>query len=641
MLRFHCSLLAWQVNEGDGEVDAPLEAYRYRVAGEGTSVHRRCKCDVGWGGDACAERSCGRGCDEAEMAGRGQCVNGTCFCRPGWVGSACERPACYGGCGEDASPPRGECLPLVPPSTAQLLAKAVMHVARAANGLDNQTHASAAYAPVREWREVGSAKAAEPPPLARCVCRDGWFGPRCDQPRCPRPPTPPRVPLPFTPAVVGIRLSDAERALECGGHGECHGGICVCHPGYTGSACEQPACPYDCMQKGACLLVDRGSRAVCACDTSHVGADCSARACLRNCSGVGYCSAALGFTCVCPPGYAGDDCGRRACASTCVEPRGRCAPDGTCHCAAGWLGEHCDRPACPNACSAHGKCTRKGCVCEPGWLGPTCSYQACPQGCNARRGQGTCHAGKCYCAAGYSGPSCNLTCGEGEGEAAAAGVALSVNSSLGGGGIIAGANASALPVLRESSLCSGHGRCAGGLRCECAPGYVGAHCEARACLMGCAGHGLCHDGTCLCALGYGGEDCAHSTAPTATDCSTGCVHLCATRCATATASATTSSSSSDAPTDGESDPMAGPGLSAALGGRCFSRCRQKCVASCKSHSAQRLLWADERRAAPTAAIAGAAAASRTLGLRVPSAAAMPPFGVLSHGELLGNTMPHT
>ena len=84
----------------------------------------------------------------------------------------------------------------------------------------------------------------------------------------------------------------------------------------------------------------------------------------------------------------------------------------------------------------------------------------------------------------------------------------------------------------------------------------------------------------------------------------------------------------------------GSELHAALGERCFARCRQRCVTSCHSHSAQRLLWADDRREPPTAAIAGAAAASRVLGLRVPSAAAMPPYGALSAGELLGNTMPH-
>lgn len=33
--------------------------------------------------------------------------------------------------------------------------------------------------------------------------------------------------------------------------------------------------------------------------------------------------------------------------------------------------------------------------------------------------------------------------------------------------------------------------------------------------MGCSGNGLCRDGVCVCGLGFGGLDCATSTAPNA------------------------------------------------------------------------------------------------------------------------------
>ena len=256
------------------DVDGPsVEAYRYRVTSPGTSVHRRCQCDAGWSGDACAERTCGRGCEEAEMAGRGKCVDGMCFCRPGWLGESCEAPACFGGCGEDETPPRGACVTIMPPSAAQRVTKTILHVARAANGLNNASHASEEYAPTREWRAVGGATQAEPPPLARCVCREGWNGQRCDQRRCPRPPKPAVMRLPFLAPPPGLVLSPRELAAECSGHGDCNDGTCKCHPGYTGVACERAACHGDgeCMQHGTCLVNEQGASATCACDHGYTG----------------------------------------------------------------------------------------------------------------------------------------------------------------------------------------------------------------------------------------------------------------------------------------------------------------------------------------------------------------------------------
>lgn len=128
--------------------------------------------------------------------------------------------------------------------------------------------------------------------------------------------------------------------------------------------------------------------------------------------------------------------------------------------------------------------------------------------------------------------------------------------------------------------------------------------------MGCAGNGLCHDGACVCALGFAGPDCATSTAPNAHDCSLGCVHLCSSRCAAARVAAPAA----------ERSPA-----ERAAGADCFGTCRKRCAESCRTHSAQRRLWLEGARPAPTAMARAATAASAALGKPIPTAGALPPF----------------
>ncbi|XP_031560764.1 attractin-like [Actinia tenebrosa] len=63
---------------------------------------------------------------------------------------------------------------------------------------------------------------------------------------------------------------------------------------------------------------------------------------------------------------------------------------------------------CPSTCSFHGNCNSLGtCTCKPGWSGPTCNVSTCTYSCV----HGTCNATtlSCDCQPGYSGPSCNST----------------------------------------------------------------------------------------------------------------------------------------------------------------------------------------------------------------------------------------
>ena len=198
--------------------------------------------------------------------------------------------------------------------------------------------------------------------------------------------------------------------------------------------------------------------------------------CPHNCSLQGVCRPfELGHRCVCYPGFSGPACADVACPNHC-SGHGVCA-DGKCKCEAGRTGTDCSRHACPAACSGRGHCTRDGCVCEPGWHGPACSYGACPDDCFHAKGQGTCKQGRCECALGFSGPNCNATCG----AAAALPPPAAAAAPLPAGG-----NTSSAIAGGGTWLCAGRGRCAANKRCECDPGYAGASCEARTCLMGCA-----------------------------------------------------------------------------------------------------------------------------------------------------------
>lgn len=606
-----------------------------------------CKCNATYYGDGCEYKRCDHECGEAE--GRGQCAkrSGTCACKLGWKGEACEVRACEGGCGEAEG--RGACKPV-----------------------------------------AGSAS------LSSCVCTDAWFGERCELRRCPKPPrraaTTLPGPLTWAPSFGKTQLPEPapspESNLECSGRGDCQQGVCICVPGFAGGACELPACPNDCSHRGTCVregelptaggagllglgsLVEGGGGrrgaaggARCVCDVSYTGVDCTERECPNNCSGVGHCSISLDYKCVCPAGYSGVDCSVKSCGSHCLEPRGRCIR-GKCLCAAGWSGDACDRPSCPAGCSGHGQCTFGGCVCEAGWYGDDCAHRGCGgkggreggggADCGESEGRGSCFDGKCYCAAGFFGPHCRGTCGDdGSGGSSVAslcsgrGRCTNSSSTLPPASPPPASLASKLSIFKRKGGSAGQQSAATSFGipprwCECEPGYAGNACEARTCLMGCSGHGLCKDGTCVCALGYAGPDCAETTAPNSRDCGTGCVHLCATQCALANANGSPGPSSSGGTGGGTAAAYAALALGQvngeAAGVGCFAQCRKRCVGACASFSGQRALWASGRRRSPSADLSAKAQATRALGLSAPSAATLgaPP---VDEGYV-SNTLPH-
>nr|XP_060628665.1 tenascin-N [Anolis sagrei ordinatus] len=107
-----------------------------------------------------------------------------------------------------------------------------------------------------------------------CNCDEGWEGPDCSRPTCPR---------------------------NCNGNGRCIGGRCICNTGYAGEDCSQLLCPENCSGNGLCI------NGICHCYTEFTGDDCSEKRCPGDCSGNGYCDTG---ECYCQDGFTGLDCSK-------------------------------------------------------------------------------------------------------------------------------------------------------------------------------------------------------------------------------------------------------------------------------------------------------------------------------------------
>ncbi len=82
--------------------------------------------------------------------------------------------------------------------------------------------------------------------------------------------------------------SAAVCALDCGPHGRCLNGGCVCSVGYTGAGCNVRACSAACAApRGDCV------RGRCVCREGFVGKDCATDVCGKAaglvCSARGKC----------------------------------------------------------------------------------------------------------------------------------------------------------------------------------------------------------------------------------------------------------------------------------------------------------------------------------------------------------------
>ena len=109
-------------------------------------------------------------------------------------------------------------------------------------------------------------------------------------------------------ALVFERQSDSCDGIECGAHGSCEDGVCVCTDGYIGEYCDVPGpcVGIDCGENGTCV------EGVCECDAGYEGDhcqtnidDCNPNPCLNG----GTCTDGVNrYTCQCIDGFTGDNC---------------------------------------------------------------------------------------------------------------------------------------------------------------------------------------------------------------------------------------------------------------------------------------------------------------------------------------------
>lgn len=119
-----------------------------------------------------------------------------------------------------------------------------------------------------------------------CNCYRGYYGSDCSQRRCP-----------YKRAwadAVNTALHPARTPhhyAECANKGECNTdtGVCDCLAGYTGSGCSRMQCPEDCNHVGTCVSIsdanpayvgwDQDAARLCLCDPGYTGTACELRVC--------------------------------------------------------------------------------------------------------------------------------------------------------------------------------------------------------------------------------------------------------------------------------------------------------------------------------------------------------------------------
>ena len=127
--------------------------------------------------------------------------------------------------------------------------------------------------------------------FGKCSCFVGYTGIACSRRSCPATPS-------WSADTSGTSSSHvpvtAHTPSECSGQGRCdyNTGLCKCHVGFEGSACERLKCHKDCSGRGKCRLISELPRVKyrnddwaakrisrCVCDSGYSGSDCSERIC--------------------------------------------------------------------------------------------------------------------------------------------------------------------------------------------------------------------------------------------------------------------------------------------------------------------------------------------------------------------------
>jgi hypothetical protein len=102
---------------------------------------------------------------------------------------------------------------------------------------------------------------------------------------------------------------EAHFYMECSNEGICDRatGLCVCYPGYEGSACQRAKCPNACNNRGVCKSMAQ----VAANGDRELSITGNPRGNVK--TAYTLWDADKGYQCVCDPGFEGPDCSKRSC----------------------------------------------------------------------------------------------------------------------------------------------------------------------------------------------------------------------------------------------------------------------------------------------------------------------------------------
>ncbi|XP_053203899.1 teneurin-m-like isoform X2 [Panonychus citri] len=331
--------------------------------------------------------------------------------------------------------------------------------------------------------------------------------------------------LTYTLYLISLRYNKIDcLSPDCGGHGVCFNGICLCDKGWRGSDCtelesESLRCLPDCSHHGT-FNIDTGQ---CICEPNWSGIDCSKEKCDLNCGSNGFCQS---DRCVCNEGWTGFKCDQRLCDQRCLD-HGQCN-NGTCFCNQGWNGKLCTLEGCPKNCNNRGVCVEQNgeyfCSCNVDWHGSDCSFpveKECGDKINNENvdcldpncsGHGVCVKGRCLCGRGWKGGDCSeidlelLRC--------LPDCSRHGSFNIENGQCICEPHWTGVDCSQEKCDldCGPNGNCQSD-RCVCNEGWTGFKCEQRLCDRRCLDHGQCNNGTCFCHQGWNGKLCTLEGCP--------------------------------------------------------------------------------------------------------------------------------
>ncbi|CAF1213556.1 unnamed protein product [Adineta steineri] len=259
------------------------------------------------------------------------------------------------------------------------------------------------------------------PPIATCLCREGFSGPQCNL----------------------QRLNEPCSSNPCQSRGYCALGrsntsySCICSNNYTGALCERsnPCLSSPCSNNAVCQSQWNTTHTwyICNCTQTFTGPKCETSL-LNPCGGL--CmngSPCVNGACVCPAQYTGTFCGySNPCQSSLCRNGGLCQPNYnstsvsfTCTCQIPYTGVYCETLMTPQVagtcllpCNNGGSCVNSMCMCTSQYIGPSCQYENPCTKTNPCLNSGTCFGRynvtgalytQCFCLQGYTGVNCETT----------------------------------------------------------------------------------------------------------------------------------------------------------------------------------------------------------------------------------------